>query len=100
MPGTKDPREPNQWQQGQPGWRFDGWGVARGGHDWEPTIYLRPGPVERAIGKVGWSLFAILLISAIATNLNALGVAALAVAATTIISRKIVNRWRTKRGAD
>ena len=100
MGGTFDSRSPNQWRDGPPGWGFDGWGVARGGRDWNPTIPMRPYGAERVVLYVGWSTFGVLVAVAALMNNMWVGSVALLAAAATIISRKVVLRLRTRRDTD
>jgi len=90
MSGTSDSRLPNQWQESPPGWRFDGWGEARGGRSHEPNIPLRPGGLERVLLYVGWSLFGVLLLAAGTSDDTGLGLAAMAVAVVNVVGRRII----------
>jgi hypothetical protein len=95
MSGTEDHRMPNQARGSRPGWRFDGWGVARGGQKWEPSI-SRPGKAARIVGVVGWSSFGVLIAAAVITNANILITSALAVAAVTAGVGKLLRRRQNR----
>ena len=83
------PRPP-QWRYGRPAWWFDGWGVARGGHDvrWLPSPAT---PVERRVVRSGFVLFWAFMLGAYFTQIWSLALVSLIlVAPATVVARRIL----------
>ena len=97
MPGAGASRLPNQWRETPPGWRFDGWGAARGGRSGEKDIPLRPEGGERLLLYVGWPLCGVLLLLAGLSDDTGLGLAAMAVAVVNVVGRRIIRSLRARR---
>ena len=99
MSGTRRSRSPNQWQEGPPGWNFDGWGVGRGGRNHDPDMPLRATGVERVAMIAGWSTAGLFALLAGLTNNTLLGLIAIFVSIGMVASKGAVRRWRTRRGS-
>ena len=99
MTGTRNSRSPNQWQEGPPGWRFDGWGVARGGRNHDPEMALRATGAERVTIIVGWSVVGVLVLLAGLTNDTLLGLFSIFVAIVMAALRWVMRHRRARYGS-
>jgi hypothetical protein len=96
---TKDSRDPPQWQEGNPGWGFDRWSVARGGKSYEPEVAGPAYGADRIVAYGGSILALMLLVAATFTEDTGFALTGLVVIVVTLVSRRVIKFIRRSKTA-